>query len=56
MATSASGRPMSSDGPSLRSSVGVFVIVIALISFTCSYLMAETLRTGLRADEPVRVR
>ncbi|MGH6825007.1 MFS transporter [Methyloceanibacter sp.] len=31
-------------------SVAVFVIVIALISFACSYLMTETLRTGLRGD------
>jgi MFS family permease len=35
-------------------SVAVFVIVIALISFICSYLMTETLRTGLRRDEPSR--
>jgi MFS transporter, MHS family, shikimate and dehydroshikimate transport protein len=33
-------------------SVAGFVIVIALVSFTCSYLMVETLRTGLRQDEP----
>jgi MFS transporter, MHS family, shikimate and dehydroshikimate transport protein len=33
-------------------SVAGFVIVIALVSFTCSYLMTETLRTGLRQDEP----
>ena len=32
-------------------SVAGFVIVIALVSFTCSYLMTETLRTGLRRDE-----
>jgi metabolite-proton symporter len=31
-------------------SVALFVIVIALISFTCSYLMTETLRTGLRGN------
>jgi MFS transporter, MHS family, shikimate and dehydroshikimate transport protein len=35
-------------------SVAVFVIVIALISFTSSYLMTETLRIGLRSDEPTR--
>jgi hypothetical protein len=29
--------------------------VIALVSFTCSYLMTETLRTGLRTDEPQTV-
>ena len=33
-------------------SVAGFVIAIALVSFTCSYLMTETLRTGLRNDEP----
>jgi MFS transporter, MHS family, shikimate and dehydroshikimate transport protein len=32
-------------------SVGAFVLVVALLSFTCSYLMTETLRTGLRSDE-----
>jgi metabolite-proton symporter len=31
--------------------VGGFVIAIALVSFTCSYLMTETLRTGLRSEE-----
>jgi MFS transporter, MHS family, shikimate and dehydroshikimate transport protein len=31
-------------------SVAVFVIVIALVSLTCSYLMTETLRSGLRSD------
>ena len=36
-------------------SVAVFVTVIALISFTCSYLMTETLRVGLRNDEPAPV-
>ena len=36
-------------------SVAAFVIVIAMVSFACSYLMAETLRTGLRNDEPVPV-
>jgi MFS family permease len=36
-------------------SVAVFVIIIALISFTCSYLMTETLRTGLRSDEATAV-
>jgi metabolite-proton symporter len=35
-------------------SVAGFVIVIALVSFTCSYLMTETLRTGLRGDGPPR--
>ncbi len=32
-------------------SVAAFVIVLAMISFACSYLMTETLRTGLRGDE-----
>jgi MFS transporter, MHS family, shikimate and dehydroshikimate transport protein len=32
--------------------VGGFVVVIALISFTCSYVMTETLRSGLPSDEP----
>jgi MFS family permease len=32
-------------------SVAMFVIVIALISFSCSYLMTETLRAGLRNGE-----
>jgi MFS transporter, MHS family, shikimate and dehydroshikimate transport protein len=32
--------------------VAGFVVVIALVSFSCSYLMTETLRTGLRSDEP----
>ena len=36
-------------------SVAAFVIVLATISFACSYLMTETLRTGLRNDEPVPV-
>jgi metabolite-proton symporter len=36
--------------------VAAFVIVVALVSFTCSYLMTETLRSGLRSDEPVRAR
>jgi MFS transporter, MHS family, shikimate and dehydroshikimate transport protein len=36
-------------------SVAVFVIIIALISFTCSYLMTETLRVGLCNDEPTPV-
>ena len=31
-------------------SVAAFVIVIALVSLTCSYLMTETLRTGLRSN------
>jgi metabolite-proton symporter len=33
-------------------SVAALVIILAMISFTCSYLMTETLRTGLRNDEP----
>ena len=33
-------------------SVAAFVIVIAMVSFACSYLMTETLRTGLRNEEP----
>jgi MHS family shikimate/dehydroshikimate transporter-like MFS transporter len=33
-------------------SVAVLVLVISLVSFGCSYLMAETLRSGLRSDEP----
>jgi hypothetical protein len=33
-------------------SVAAFVIVLAVVSFTCSYLMTETLRAGLRGDEP----
>ena len=32
-------------------SVAAFVIVIAMVSFACSYLMMETLRTGLRSDD-----
>jgi len=36
-------------------SVAAFVIVLAMVSFACSYLMTETLRTGLRNDEPVPV-
>ena len=32
-------------------SVAAFVILLAMISFVCSYLMTETLRTGLRSDE-----
>ena len=32
-------------------SVAAFVIVIALVSLTCSYLMTETLRSGLRRDD-----
>lgn len=35
-------------------SVAGYVIVIALISLVCSYLMTETVKTGLRSDEPVR--
>jgi MFS family permease len=34
-------------------SVAVLVLVISVVSFTCSYLMSETLRSGLRADERV---
>ena len=34
-------------------SVAAFVIVLAMVSFACSYLMTETLRTGLRNDQPV---
>ena len=37
-------------------SVAGFVAVIAVISFTCSYLMTETLRSGLSDQEPVRSR
>ena len=36
-------------------SVAAFVIVIAMVSFACSYLMTETLRTGLRNEEPTPV-
>lgn len=32
--------------------VAGFVAVIALISLGCSYAMAETLRSGLREDNP----
>lgn len=32
-------------------SVAAFVIIIALVSLTCSYFMTETLRSGLRSDE-----
>jgi len=32
-------------------SVAAFVIVIALVSLTCSYFMTETLRSGLRSDD-----
>jgi len=35
--------------------VAGYVIVLALISFTCSYLMSETLRSGLRQDERMPV-
>ena len=36
-------------------SVAAFVIVIAMVSFACSYLMTETLRSGLPAfPTPVR--
>ena len=30
------------------------MIVIALISLVCSYLMTETVKSGLRSDEPAR--
>ena len=36
-------------------SVAAFVIVLALISFACSYLMTETFNTGLRNDDPIPV-
>ena len=36
-------------------SVAAFVIILALISLACSYLMTETLSTGLRDDEPTPV-
>jgi AMP-binding enzyme/Major Facilitator Superfamily len=36
-------------------SVAAFVILIALVSLSCSYFMTETLRSGLRNDEPVPV-
>lgn len=36
-------------------SVAGYVIVIALISFTCSYLMTETVRSGLPQDRRVLV-
>ena len=32
-------------------SVAAFVIVIALVSLTCSYFMTETLRSGLRSND-----
>ena len=32
-------------------SVAAFVIVIALVSLSCSYFMTETLRSGLRSDD-----
>jgi MHS family shikimate/dehydroshikimate transporter-like MFS transporter len=35
--------------------VAGYVIVIALISFTCSYLMSETMRSGLPGNERVHV-
>ncbi|WP_214406850.1 MFS transporter [Pseudonocardia lacus] len=35
-------------------SVAGLVLAIALVSFACSYLMTETLRSGLTSDEPVR--
>ena len=36
-------------------SVAAFLIILAMVSFACSYLMTETLRTGLRNDQPVPV-
>jgi MFS transporter, MHS family, shikimate and dehydroshikimate transport protein len=36
--------------------VAGYVIVLALVSLACSALMAETLRSGLREDEPARAR
>jgi MFS family permease len=33
-------------------SVAALMIALAMVSFACSYLMTETLRTGLRDDEP----
>ena len=33
-------------------SVAAFVSFGPMVSFACSYLMTETLRTGLRNDEP----
>jgi hypothetical protein len=38
----------------LRPAVGGYVIVIALISLSCSYLMTETRGRGLSAEERVR--
>jgi MHS family shikimate/dehydroshikimate transporter-like MFS transporter len=35
-------------------SVAGYVIVLALISLTCSYLMTETVHSGLRSDAPAR--
>ena len=32
-------------------SVAAFVIVITLVSLSCSYFMTETLRSGLRSDD-----
>ena len=32
-------------------SVAAFVIVIAMVSLSCSYFMTETLRSGLRSDD-----
>ena len=32
-----------------------YVIVLALISFVCSYLMTETMRAGLPSDGPARI-
>jgi hypothetical protein len=32
-------------------SVAAFVMVLAMVSFACSYLMTETLRSGLRSND-----
>jgi MHS family shikimate/dehydroshikimate transporter-like MFS transporter len=34
-------------------SVAALVVGIALVSLTCSYLMTETLRTGLATTNPL---
>jgi hypothetical protein len=33
-------------------SVAAYIVVLAVISLVCSYLMTETLRIGLRSDDP----
>jgi metabolite-proton symporter len=33
-------------------SVAAYIIVLAVVSLACSYLMTETLRIGLRSDDP----